>query len=190
MFGLAHFATILCAIVVVEEAGLVISPTVAGAIFDATGSYELALLLFGGTFAVAALLFAVVAHLPHLQFEAEPLPRPRRGPRSRGGRRLAAHNRAATPPQSAPDPARRDGRRLTRRPPVNSATAGGGGYAFCGIGSLVRVSISNGPLSSSSAPCSRIAGRTSSPISLRLRIVSSCVIAPSPSQKKMLPGRR
>ena len=76
MFGLAHFATILGAIVVVEEAGLVISPTVAGAIFDATGSYELALLLFGGTFAVAALLFAVVARLPRLQFEAAPLPDP------------------------------------------------------------------------------------------------------------------
>ena len=76
MFGLAHFATILGAIVVVEEAGLVISPTVAGAIFDATGSYELALLLFGGTFAIAALLFAVVARLPRLQFEAEPLPDP------------------------------------------------------------------------------------------------------------------
>ena len=76
MFGLAHFATILGAIVVVEEAGLVISPTVAGAIFDATGSYELALLLFGGTFAIAALLFAVVARLPRLQFEADPLPDP------------------------------------------------------------------------------------------------------------------
>jgi sugar phosphate permease len=72
MFGLAHFATILGAIVVVEEVGLVTSPTIAGAIFDATGSYDLALAIFAGTFGVAALLFGVVARLPRLQFEAEP----------------------------------------------------------------------------------------------------------------------
>ena len=74
MFGLAHFATILGAIVVIEEAGLVISPTVAGAIFDATGSYDLALVIFAATFAVAALLFALVARLPRLQFDPAPPP--------------------------------------------------------------------------------------------------------------------
>ena len=44
--------------------------------------------------------------------------------------------------------------------------------------------------SSSSLAISRTAGMTSSPISRRLRMESSWVIAPSPSQKKTLPGRR
>ena len=64
VFGLAHFATILGAVVLVEEVGLVTSPTVAGAIFDATGSYDLALAIFAATFVIAALLFALVARLP------------------------------------------------------------------------------------------------------------------------------
>src|SRR5882724_11829328 len=53
----------------------------------------------------------------------------------------------------------------------------------------VAGSTSKGPGSSSSCAMSRIAGMTSSPMSRRLRIASSCVMAPSPSQKKMLPGR-
>jgi sugar phosphate permease len=64
-FGVTHFATILGAVVVVETVGQIVSPTVTGAIYDATGSYDLALLLFTGTFTVALVLFAVAARLPH-----------------------------------------------------------------------------------------------------------------------------
>ncbi len=69
MFGLAHFATLLGAMFVIEEAGLVVSPVVAGWIFDVTGSYDLALVMFVGSFGLAALLFAIVSRLPQLQFE-------------------------------------------------------------------------------------------------------------------------
>jgi sugar phosphate permease len=63
-FGIAHFATILGAVVVVETLGQIISPTIAGAIFDRTGSYDLALLLFIGTFTASLVLFAVALRLP------------------------------------------------------------------------------------------------------------------------------
>ena len=69
MFGLAHFATLLGAMFVIEEAGLVISPVVAGWIFDVTGSYDLALVMFICSFGLAALLFGVVSRLPPLRFE-------------------------------------------------------------------------------------------------------------------------
>ena len=69
MFGLAHFGALLGAIVVVEEVGLVTSPTIAGWIFDVTGSYDLVLVIFVGSFTLAALLFVVVLRLPPLQFE-------------------------------------------------------------------------------------------------------------------------
>ena len=49
-------------------------------------------------------------------------------------------------------------------------------------------STSNGLDNPSSSPISLTAGRTSSPMSLRLRIWSSWDMAPSPSQKKTLPG--
>ena len=84
LFGLANFATILGAVLVVEEVGLVVSPTIAGAIFDRTGSYDLVLVLFAGTFTVSALLFATVLRLPDLRLEAEPADGPHR--QSRGGR--------------------------------------------------------------------------------------------------------
>lgn len=69
MFGLAHFGTLLGAIVVVEEVGLVTSPTIVGWIFDVTGSYDLALVIFVGSFTLAALLFVLVLRLPQLEFE-------------------------------------------------------------------------------------------------------------------------
>ena len=50
-------------------------------------------------------------------------------------------------------------------------------------------SISKGPGRSSSLAISRQAGMTSSPMSRRERIASSWSIAPSPSQKKIVPGR-
>ncbi|MBM3139776.1 MAG: MFS transporter [Chloroflexi bacterium] len=65
-FGVAHFGTILGAVVVVETAGQVVSPTVAGAIFDATGAYDAALVMYAGTFLAALILFAVARRLPRL----------------------------------------------------------------------------------------------------------------------------
>ena len=63
-FGVKNFATILGAIVVVETLGQIISPTAAGAIYDATGSYDLALVMFLMTFAGSFVLFVVALRLP------------------------------------------------------------------------------------------------------------------------------
>jgi nitrate/nitrite transporter NarK len=63
-FGMAHFATILGAVAVVETLGQILSPTIAGAIYDATGSYDWALVMFLGTFAGAFVLFFVALRLP------------------------------------------------------------------------------------------------------------------------------
>jgi sugar phosphate permease len=64
-FGVAHFATILGAIMVVETAGQIVSPTVAGAIYDRTGEYDWALRMFLGTFFGSFALFLVALRLPH-----------------------------------------------------------------------------------------------------------------------------
>lgn len=63
-FGVAHFATILGAVVVVETGGQILSPTIAGAIYDRTGSYDWALVMFICTFTASAVLFTVAARLP------------------------------------------------------------------------------------------------------------------------------
>ncbi|MFN8638536.1 MAG: MFS transporter [Dehalococcoidia bacterium] len=63
-FGVTHFATILGAVVVVETVGQITSPTLTGAIYDATGSYDLALLVFIGTFSLALALFGLSLRLP------------------------------------------------------------------------------------------------------------------------------
>ena len=63
-FGVAHFATILAAVFVVETIGQIISPTAAGAIFDATGSYDWVLAMFAVTFAAAGLLFWAASRMP------------------------------------------------------------------------------------------------------------------------------
>jgi predicted MFS family arabinose efflux permease len=63
-FGLAHFATILGAVAVVETAGQILSPTAAGAIYDATGSYDWAIVMFLCTFGGAFALFLVALRLP------------------------------------------------------------------------------------------------------------------------------
>jgi sugar phosphate permease len=62
-FGLVHFASIFGAIIVIEMAGQIVSPTVAGAIFDSTGSYDWALVMFIGTYAAAALLFGIASRM-------------------------------------------------------------------------------------------------------------------------------
>lgn len=63
-FGVAHFGMILSAIVLIETVGQIISPVMAGAIFDSTGSYDRALAMFFCTYAIAAVLFFVAARLP------------------------------------------------------------------------------------------------------------------------------
>jgi sugar phosphate permease len=63
-FGVAHFATILGAVVVVETIGQILSPSLAGAIYDATGSYDAALLMFIATFTCAFFAFLVALRLP------------------------------------------------------------------------------------------------------------------------------
>ncbi len=62
-FGVRHFATILGTVVVVETIGQILSPTIAGAIYDATGSYDLTLLMFIGSFASAVAVFLVASQL-------------------------------------------------------------------------------------------------------------------------------
>ena len=63
-FGPAHFGTILGTVGFIRIGIMVSAPTVAGAIFDATGSYDLALVLFIGIFALAIALFALTLRLP------------------------------------------------------------------------------------------------------------------------------
>ncbi|GAB4331201.1 MAG: MFS transporter [Dehalococcoidia bacterium] len=63
-FGVAHFATILGAVVVVETMGQILSPTIAGAIYDRTGSYDWALVMFICTFTASAVLFTIASRLP------------------------------------------------------------------------------------------------------------------------------
>jgi sugar phosphate permease len=56
-FGLRHFGTIFGAMLVIEMVGEIVSPTAAGAIYDSTGSYDGALIMFMSAFTVGAVLF-------------------------------------------------------------------------------------------------------------------------------------
>jgi sugar phosphate permease len=62
-FGVRHFATILGAVLVIETSGEIFSPALAGAIFDRTGSYDGALIMFMGAFATGMVLFLVAARM-------------------------------------------------------------------------------------------------------------------------------
>ena len=62
-FGLAHFATILGAVVVIETAGEIVSPSLAGAIYDRTDSYDPALVMYISTFTASALLMALASRM-------------------------------------------------------------------------------------------------------------------------------
>jgi sugar phosphate permease len=64
-FGLAHFATILGVVVVIETSGEILSPSLAGLIFDETGSYDLALVMYACTFGVSTALFAIASRMKH-----------------------------------------------------------------------------------------------------------------------------
>lgn len=71
-FGLKHFATILATLLLVDAIGLVSAPFIAGLIYDATGTYDLVLVMFGGAFAGAFVLFYLASRLPH-PTQAHPL---------------------------------------------------------------------------------------------------------------------
>jgi sugar phosphate permease len=64
-FGLKHFATILGTLGVVETIGIVLSPALAGLIFDETGSYDLALAMLAAALAAAFVLFYFASRQPH-----------------------------------------------------------------------------------------------------------------------------
>lgn len=75
-FGVAYFATILGTVGVVRTAFMLVSPTVAGGIFDATGSYDGALIMFIGAFIGAMVFFYISLRLPRPadRMAAAPLP--------------------------------------------------------------------------------------------------------------------
>ncbi|MGE3984946.1 MAG: MFS transporter [Dehalococcoidia bacterium] len=62
-FGLRHFGSILGAVLVVETSGEVLSPSIAGIIYDRTGSYDGALVMFGAAFALGMVLFVIAARM-------------------------------------------------------------------------------------------------------------------------------
>jgi cyanate permease len=62
-FGVKHFATILGAMLVVETSGQIMSPSIAGLIYDRTGSYDGALIMFMIAFALGLVLFLVASRL-------------------------------------------------------------------------------------------------------------------------------
>jgi sugar phosphate permease len=64
-FGMGHFATILGAIVVIETMGEILSPSVSGLIFDTTGSYDWALVMYVLTFSGSAVMFAIASRMAY-----------------------------------------------------------------------------------------------------------------------------
>ena len=63
-FGMAYFASILGAIAIVSQSGQIVSPIIAGAIFDATGAYDWALVMFACSMGLSLLLYWVAWKLP------------------------------------------------------------------------------------------------------------------------------
>ena len=63
-FGVAHFATIYGVVTVAETVGMLIGPTASGAIFDATGEYDWAIVMVLAVFGCAGLLFLLATRLP------------------------------------------------------------------------------------------------------------------------------
>jgi fucose permease len=66
-----HFGTIFGVFIVVETLGQVASPVLAGAIFDATDSYDIVLAMWLSTFAAAAFFFFLSSRLPRPYSRAE-----------------------------------------------------------------------------------------------------------------------
>lgn len=75
-FGLAHFGLILGVVHVVEIGGQVASPVAAGAIYDANGNYDWALVMFLMAFAVSFALFWIAKRLPRPELPMAPAPTP------------------------------------------------------------------------------------------------------------------
>ena len=73
-FGVAHFATIYGVVTVAETVGMLIGPTASGAIFDATGEYDWAIVMVLAVFGCAGLLFLLATRLA----PALPAPVPQR----------------------------------------------------------------------------------------------------------------
>jgi nitrate/nitrite transporter NarK len=71
-FGLAHFGAILGTFGVIETMGLIASPAITGLIFDSTGSYDWALVMFISAHAAAFVLFYVAARMPRPLAAAPP----------------------------------------------------------------------------------------------------------------------
>ena len=63
-FGMAYFASILGALAIVSQSGQIVSPIIAGAIFDATGAYDWALVMFACSMGLSLLLYWVAWKLP------------------------------------------------------------------------------------------------------------------------------
>ena len=63
-FGMAYFASILGAIAIVSQSGQIVSPIIAGAIFDATGEYDWALVMFACSMGLSLLLYWLAWKLP------------------------------------------------------------------------------------------------------------------------------
>jgi sugar phosphate permease len=68
-FGMRYFGSILGACLVVETLGQIVSPSLAGVIYDRSGSYDGALVMFMGSFGAGLLLFLIAARMrpPALQ---------------------------------------------------------------------------------------------------------------------------
>jgi sugar phosphate permease len=62
-FGMRYFGSILGACLVVETLGQIVSPSLAGKIYDDTGSYDGALLMFMATFAAGMVLFTIASRM-------------------------------------------------------------------------------------------------------------------------------
>lgn len=62
-FGTRHYGAIYGASTVAQTAAMTFSPVIAGAIYDATGSYQWVLVMFLSTFAVALSLFYLASRL-------------------------------------------------------------------------------------------------------------------------------
>ena len=63
-FGVQHYATILGVVMIIQTVGFIAGPTMAGAIYDATGSYDWVIVMMMSVFLATALSFLVAARLP------------------------------------------------------------------------------------------------------------------------------
>ena len=72
-FGVAYFASILGVVTVVETTGQILSPVFAGAIYDATDSYDWALVMFAAALGLSLVLFWVAGRMPRPSLLSAPL---------------------------------------------------------------------------------------------------------------------